>query len=386
MDGPINILVLEDVEADFRLLQRHLRRKDFDTNCVLVDSLAHLVPQLDLPWDVVLSDYTMPGMDFLDMLRLLRQRWPEIPVILVSGSVGEERAVDLLHQGVTDFVLKDNLTRLGPAIQRAISETTERQARRQAEQALRDAEAVTQEAQRRHTEALQAAVDRLTEINTELERLTVVAAHDLREPLRGIISFAQMLEKRCQSKLDAAELEYVRFVVDGACRMNEMIGGLLKYSHVTATAEDIHVFSAATALDMALENIAPMARECGAIISASPLPQVKAMEVLLVQVFQNLLVNSLKFRHPDRPPRIEITVNAAGDYWRFSVADNGIGFDPAEQDVFELFRQLAPHQYRRGVGTGLAICKRILRKLSGDIWVQSQPGQGSTFSFTIPAG
>lgn len=382
---PLKILVLEDAPADFLLLRRHLERNGVEAHCRCVATTTELSYTFTEDWDLVLSDFSMPGMDFVATLNTLRSRWPEIPVILVSGSVGEERAVDLLRQGVTDFVLKDRLSRLVPAVRRAVDEAAERQARRVAERELQRKEEAARLDQQRHTEALQAAVERLTEMNVELERLAVIAAHDLREPLRGIISFAQLLEKRCISKLDDAEREYIRYVVDNANRMNDLIGGLLTYSRVTATVEDIHPVSAATACAVALDNLGDAIADSGATIAVDPLPEVKAQDVALVQVFQNLIGNALKFRHPQRPPLIEVTVRAQNGEWLFSVNDNGIGFDPSEQDVFELFRQLSPHQYRRGVGTGLAVCKRIVQKLSGRIWVEAVPGQGASFHFTIPA-
>jgi len=382
---PLKILVLEDSPADFLLLRRHLERNGVEAHCRCVATTAELGHTFTENWDLALSDFSMPGMDFVATLHTLRARWPEIPVILVSGSVGEERAVDLLRQGVTDFVLKDHLSRLVPAIRRAIDEAAERQARRAAEAELRRKEDVARVEQQHHTEALQAAIERLTEMNVELERLAVIAAHDLREPLRGVISFAQLLEKRCSAKLDDSEREYIRYVVANANRMNDLIGGLLTYSRATATAEDIRPVSAATACSVALDNLGTAIIDSGAIISVDPLPTVKAQDVLLVQVFQNLIGNALKFRHPHRPPLIEVTVRAQNGDWLFSVTDNGIGFDPSEQDVFELFRQLTPHQHRRGVGAGLAVCKRIVQKLSGHIWVEAVPSQGASFHFTIPA-
>ncbi|MBI2240919.1 MAG: response regulator [Magnetospirillum gryphiswaldense] len=381
---PLKILVLEDSPADFLLLRRHLERNGVEAHCRCVATTAELGHTFTEDWDLALSDFSMPGMDFVATLNTLRACWPEIPVILVSGSVGEERAVDLLRQGVTDFVLKDNLSRLVPAIRRAIDEAAERQARRAVEAELHRKEGIAQAEQQRHTEALQAAVDRLTEMNVELERLAVIAAHDLREPLRGIISFAQLLEKHCIAKLDDTEREYIRYVVDNANRMNDLIGGLLAYSRVTATTADLHPVSAAAACTVALDNLGSTIADSNATISVDPLPQVRAQDVQLVQVFQNLIGNALKFRHPQRPPLIQVTVRRLNGDWLFTVADNGIGFDPSEQDVFELFRQLAPHQHRRGVGTGLAVCKRILQKLCGRIWVEAVPGQGASFHFTLP--
>lgn len=384
-DSLLRILVLEDEPADYMLLERHMIKHKLAFTCHHVSNRAQLEPAFAEDWDVMLSDYNVPGLDFLQTLRQVRARWPDLPVILVSGSVGEERAIDLLHEGVTDFVLKDNLARMVPAIRRALDEVTERRARRAAEAELRRNEQMALAEQKLHAETLQAAVDHLMVMNTELERFAVIAAHDLREPLRSIISFAQMLERRCSTKLDATEHDYIRFLVDGANRMNDLIAGLLSYSRATATSETTRMVSTQDAMDMALENLAVAIIESGATITQSDLPQVQGMTVMLVQLFQNLIANALKFRASERPLCIRVAAERRDGDWHFTVSDNGIGFDPNEQDVFELFLQLGPREHRTGAGVGLAICKRVVQKLGGTIWAESTPGIGSVFHFILPA-
>ncbi len=634
---PLNILVLEDSEADFLLLRRHLARHGLAARLTRVETEAEIDAALRGRFELMVSDYNVPGVDFLGTLHRVRMRCPDMPIILVSGNVGDERAVDLLHEGVTDFVLKENLIRLVPAIRRALEEAAEKEARRAAESAVRQqqeriraseerlqlaldatndglwdwdmirdlaylspqyyrmsgyepgevtpnaaffrrlvhpddhgpvlaainahwrgdsessrieyrmvtkggdvrwvvgrgrvvardpegrplrmvgtitditdrklAELALQESEakfrllaenaadcifwvgpdyrlryispacqqvlgrpadafqanpallgtvihpddreayRRHlapehvghdhemefrvvlpdgglhwiahrcwpvrtadgrdlgrqgvnrditaakrdlaerlrnAEALQEAVARLTVMNTELERFAMVAAHDLREPARSVTSFAQMLERRCAAKLDDDERQYLQYLVGGARRIYDLIGGLLDYSRVPANAAPPHPTSADLACAMALDNLAGLVGEAGAEIVRDPLPVVEADEVLLMQVFQNLIGNALKFRDPDRRARVEIRAEREGGFWRFAVSDNGMGFDADGQDVFELFRQLQPGRHA-GIGAGLAICKRIVQRLGGTIWADSRPGRGSTFQFTVPA-
>ena len=232
---------------------------------------------------------------------------------------------------------------------------------------------------------LRAAVDKLTVMNTELERFAFVAAHDLREPVRSVSNFATLLQKRCYDKLDDTEREHLHFLKTGAKRIYDMIGGLLTYSRIPSIAGVLHPVSATITCTAALENLTVLAEECGAEVTIGPLPQVMADEVLLVQLFQNLIGNAIKFRHSERPSRVEVEAHQDQDMWRFTVTDNGIGFDAGTSDPFELFRQFSPRGQRVGGGVGLAICKRIVQQLGGRIWAESIPGSGSTFGFSLPA-
>jgi len=233
---------------------------------------------------------------------------------------------------------------------------------------------------------LQGVVDRLTVMNTELDRFAFVAAHDLREPLRSVINFSQVLGRQCGDRLGPEEQRSLRHIIDGAKRMYDLVGGLLEYSRVSANMGLPRRGSSACACAMAIENLAAIIEETDAVVTvAEDLPEIGIDEPPLVRVFQNLIGNALKFRHPDRRPQVAVTARLECQAAVFSITDNGIGFEPGEQDVFELFRQLHRHEGFGGAGVGLAISKRIIQGLGGRIWVESEHGQGSTFTFTLPA-
>lgn len=235
----------------------------------------------------------------------------------------------------------------------------------------------------RNANLLQRTVDRLTVANAELERIAVVAAHDLREPARAVSMYAQMLERHSGAALDEDGREFLHYLVLGAQRIYALIGGLLDYSNVPASTGELGRIASAKACDDALAELGAEIAAAGAEIVVGPLPEVIGDETQLRQVFHHLFDNAVKYRNPQRPLRVEVAAERRGALWRFTITDNGMGFDAGTQDVFELFRQLNPRS--TGIGAGLAICKRILLRLGGDIRVQSQPGRGSTFTFTLPA-
>ncbi|MGE5504440.1 MAG: ATP-binding protein [Actinomycetota bacterium] len=233
---------------------------------------------------------------------------------------------------------------------------------------------------------LRQAVDSLTAANTELERFAYVASHDLQEPLRTVVSFAQLLERRFRDQLGPEGQEYIQFLVGASTRMHWLINDLLAYSRIGVTDRPFGPVRARAACDAALENLQDSIGASGATVEVGDLPVVLGDEVQLMQVFQNLIGNALKFHAPGHAPRVTVRADRDPDgAWRFAVTDDGIGFDPSEQDVFEIFRRLHPAHEYPGSGVGLTVCKRIVQRHNGRIWVESAPGAGSTFSFTLPA-
>ncbi|WP_121743241.1 ATP-binding protein [Natronorubrum halophilum] len=220
--------------------------------------------------------------------------------------------------------------------------------------------------------------------NERLEQFAYVASHDLQEPLRMIISYLNLLEDRYSDELDDEAHEFIEYAVDGSERMQEMIRGLLAYSRLDTDAEPLGPTAAEAVVDDVLENLKLQIEEADADITVGELPTVEADDNQLKQVFQNLVSNAIKYRG-DEKPRIEISASRNDGMCRFRVADNGIGMDPAYTDqIFEVFNRLHNTQEYSGTGIGLALCKRIVERHGGEIWVESEPGEGSTFSFTIP--
>jgi len=223
--------------------------------------------------------------------------------------------------------------------------------------------------------------------NRDLQHFAYVASHDLQEPLRMVRGFMELLARRYQGKLGPDADEYIRYAVDGASRMQNLIKGLLAYSRVGTQGKRLAPIDAAAALRQALENLQVVIEETGAEITCEALPWVVGDDVQLAQLFQNLISNAIKFRSK-RPPRIQIAAaeeEGREGFWRFSVKDNGIGFDPRHADrIFQMFQRLHGQGEYEGTGIGLALCKRIVERHGGRIWVESEPGKGSTFYFTLP--
>ncbi len=229
---------------------------------------------------------------------------------------------------------------------------------------------------------LEESVAELGRSNAELQQFAYVASHDLQEPLRMVSSYTQLLAKRYAGKLDSDADEFIAFAVDGAMRMQRLIQDLLAYSRVSTGGRQFKPTSAETALGYALDNLRYVMKESGAVVTHDPLPTVMGDEKQLEQLFQNLLSNAIKFRGHE-PPRIHVSARTDAN-WLFSIRDNGIGLDPQYADrIFVIFQRLHNRQEYPGTGIGLAICKKIVERHGGRIWVESEPGKGATFYFTI---
>jgi PAS domain S-box-containing protein len=234
-------------------------------------------------------------------------------------------------------------------------------------------------------EALAKRTKELDRSNKELEQFAYAASHDLQEPLRTMASFAQLLQRRYQGKLDASGDDFIHFIVDGAARMQGLIQDLLAYSRVGSRGKDFVPTDCTAVFDQAVANLRAAIVESAAVVTHDSLPTVQGDGVQLIQVFQNLVGNSIKFR--DSPsPRIHVTAEQRSSEWVFSVKDNGIGIDPEyAHRIFEVFQRLHTHTEYPGSGIGLAIAKKIVERHGGQIGVDSQPHQGATFFFTLPA-
>lgn len=238
-------------------------------------------------------------------------------------------------------------------------------------------------------EALAEKAKELARSNEELEQFAYVASHDLQEPLRMVASYTQLLARRYGEKLDTDAHEFIRFAVDGANRMQQLITDLLSYSRVGTRGKEFRWVDCSSVLGQALANLQEKIESTGAIVTNGDLPTVMADGTQLIQLFQNLLSNALKF-HGQSSPRVHISVTEQESadpqkkLWLFAVRDNGIGLDPQYADrIFVIFQRLHSHAEYPGTGIGLAICKKIVERHGGRIWVESHPGQGATFCFTL---
>ncbi len=238
--------------------------------------------------------------------------------------------------------------------------------------------------QKRAQQELARKVEELARSNAELEQFAYVASHDLQEPLRMVASFTQLLAHRYKGKLDADADEFIGFAVDGATRMQQLIQDLLSYSRLTTKGKALNLTPAEVACNSAVENLQASIKESNAQVSVGSLPGIFADATQLTQLFQNLIGNAIKYRN-ERRPEIRVAARPNGNEWTFSVQDNGIGIEPQYSErIFQMFQRLHTRAEYSGTGIGLAVCRKIVERHGGKIWVESKPGHGSTFLFTIP--
>lgn len=238
---------------------------------------------------------------------------------------------------------------------------------------------------RRAYEALREQAAELARSNEELEQFAYVASHDLQEPLRSVTNFVQLLASRYRGRLDADADDFIRFTVEGTTRMARLIDDLLEFSRAGRADKPMEPTDCREIVARVQSNLAVAIKESGAIVRHDGLPTVRGNPTQLTQLFQNLIGNAVKFRGAD-PPQILLFAERRGDEWLFSVSDNGIGISPEYAErVFEIFQRLHGRQAYSGTGMGLAICKRIVTRHGGRIWVEPRTGCGSIFRFTLPA-
>ncbi len=238
---------------------------------------------------------------------------------------------------------------------------------------------------KRTEEELMNAMEKIQKSNHDLEQFAYVASHDLQEPLRMISSFLQLLQRRYEGQLDSNADEFIGYAVDGAQRMQNLINDLLEFSRVTTKGKKFEIVNMEEPLENALTNLKIAIEENNAvIIPNNSLPAISGDYSQMTQLFQNLIGNAIKYRSSE-PPQIHISATKEVDNWLFSIKDNGLGIDPKYADnVFKIFRRLHSNSEYEGTGVGLAITKRIIERHNGQIWVESEPGNGSTFYFTLP--
>jgi signal transduction histidine kinase/DNA-binding response OmpR family regulator len=483
------VLVLEDSRSDFELARRELVKaglRDIEwarDRGSFIEALERAEPS------IALLDHSLPDFDGISAMRLLRERFPDVPSIIVSGAIGEEIAIETMRAGATDYVLKDNIERLVPVTRRALHEAEQLRARKEVERELlesrkryellfssinegismheliHDADGVPVDYRTininpayermidkprgdvigvtasamfgrplhldRYVKVMETgesvsfedteirpgkvllisafpfepmrfatlAVDityrkeletqleerarELARSNEELQQFAYVASHDLQEPLRMVTGYMTLLQKRCDGQLDDQAKEYVRFAAEGAARARDLVKDLLEYSRVGSLQRPMSEANMEHLCDLACINLREQIREEGAAIERGPLPNLVVDEVQMVALLQNLISNAIKFHGPS-PPRVDISCREDGGEWVFCVKDNGIGIEPSYQErIFQIFQRLHGVGEYSGTGIGLAICKRIVERHGGRIWVESSPGEGSSFFFTV---
>ncbi len=367
------ILVADD-NADMRDYLTRLLRDHYTVIAARDGAEALLIAASDSP-DLILSDVMMPGITGFELVTALRKsaETSTIPVILLSARAGEESRVEGLTGGADDYLIKPFTAReLFARIGAHLSMRDKRQA---AEAALRESQ-----------QTLRHSNEELRRANADLEQFAYSASHDLQEPLRQVSVYSELLEKRFADKLDGKGLEYLRFCVEGARRMEMLIGDLLAYTQAAKSADAVPLLLDSNKILAEVEkNLATAIAESGATISASSLPLLRGNPVPLTHLFQNLISNALKYRS-EQPPRVEVSAIREGKGWLFSIRDNGIGIpEEFHEQIFGIFKRLHNKKTYPGTGIGLAICQKVVERYGGRIWVESAAGKGATFFFTLPA-
>jgi PAS domain S-box-containing protein len=237
----------------------------------------------------------------------------------------------------------------------------------------------------KHDEARERKSVELKRSNDELQQFAYIAAHDLQEPLRMVASYTQLLAKRYKGRLDSDADDFIAYAVDGAHRMQLLIGDLLAYCRVGTKGKELRETSSETALEQALLNLQGAIQESGGVVTHDPLPTVVADGAQLVQLFQNVVGNAIKY-HSAELPRVHVSAKKnGGNEWIFSMRDNGLGIDPKYfEKIFVMFQRLHGREEFSGTGIGLTVCKKIAERHGGRMWVESEPGKGSTFYFALP--
>lgn len=401
MAEPLRILILEDNPTDAELIQFELQEAGFTFSVKMAATEAEFVRELqDSPPDIILSDYDLPRYDGASALAEARRRCPGTPFILVTGAVSEDRAIEILTQGAKDYVLKNRLQqRLVPAVRRALAEAEEQKARRKAEAELREAHRILEKrvkirtaeletemvARKRMEAALEERTRQLESVNRELENFCFHVSHDLHAPLRAIDGYSRMILKNEEIQFNEDARNKFRLIRSNTEKMTQLIDALLNFSRLGKANPSI------TSLDMEgifLDVWKELQRDHpdrAMKLEIGPLPGCMGDRSLMTRVCGNILNNAVKFTKLREAALIEVGGYPKENECIYYVRDNGVGFDMAFQDkLFSVFQRLHGEEYD-GTGIGLALVKRIVNRLNGQIWAEAKINEGATFYFSLPS-
>jgi signal transduction histidine kinase len=371
----LRVLVLAPWGRDARVICEVLQRAGMGVECCATVADLGQELQAGAGASVITTEaLSVAGIQSLEQIVDRQPAWSAFPFLLLTG--GGASSQRSLRQFALLARLR-NLTLLERPLRKVTLVSAVQAALRQRQRQYEIRDYLTE---RRHREV------QLQQANEELRQFAYVTSHDLQEPLRAVTTYVELLAQRLHGQLTAETQALMGYAVEGAQRMHTMIVDLLAYSRVERQDVEGTATDGEAALEQAVRDLRLPLAESEAVVTHDPLPTVVTVPGQLKQVIENLLSNAVKFRGP-APPRIHLAARRQGPEWVFSVRDNGIGLDPKyAQRIFEMFQRLHTRREYPGTGIGLAICKKIVERHGGRIWVESAPGQGATFYFTLPAG
>lgn len=372
---PIRALLVEDNPGDVRLMREMLA--DADGGGCELRVAERLAPALQAlaagSIDIVLLDLNLPDSGGLETFAAVHDGAPRTPVVVLTALADDALALETVRLGAQDYLVKGSID--GQVLIRAMRYAIERQ---RAEEALQRLNAELEERVRRRTAELEAA-------NRDLEAFSFSVSHDLRAPLRAISNFAQIIAEDYAASLDERGRHYVDNIVLAGNRMDQLIRDLLAYSRLGRSAIKLAPVPLREVVESAARSLEPRIRELAASLEIHPdLPLVEGDPTLLSQVFTNLLDNALTYRQADKPPAVAVGWRRESDHCIATVADKGIGIAAEHHErIFEVFQRLHSQDRYPGTGIGLAIVKRSVELMGGRLWVESEPGRGSTFFLSL---
>jgi signal transduction histidine kinase len=373
----IKILLVDDRKEDLLSLEVILANANyqFDKATSGREALRILLREYD--YALILIDVQMPLLDGFETAELIREseKLKHIPIIFLTANNDRPNNIFKGYQaGAVDFMIKP----LVPEIIKAKVAVFAELYKKSNELLIQKQNLLIL------NKELEQRSEELARSNMDLEKFAYVASHDMQEPLRTIISYIELIQRKFNGSIDKDMEKYMEYVVGAGYRMRELITGLLEYSRADKEEKSFVPVSCNEVLKVVIENMHGSIEESKASIQYDPLPEIKASYMQMIQLFQNLISNAIKFKNGNTP-QVRISYKKIEGYHLFSVGDNGIGIETEYKDkIFEIFKRLHPIGEYMGVGIGLAICKKIVEKHKGKIWVDSVPDKGSTFYFTIP--
>jgi len=368
-NASVTVLNVEDDEAVRYAKSRILQHAGFTVREASTGAEALQIAE-ETPPDIMLLDVKLPDINGFEVCRRIKANPVTKSILVVQASavfVEKDDKVRGLEGGADGYLS-------GPVQPDELIATIRSLVRlQQAEEKLQKA-----------NEELTRQAEELRRSNDDLQQFAYVVSHDLQEPLRMVATYVQLLANRYRGKLDADADEFINYTSEGVTRMQALIFDLLSYARIQAQEQSLIPTNCEEVLTKVLEVLRPTTAQTGAVITHDALPTVLADATQLGQVLQNLLSNALKF-HGSQPPRIHISAKPDGAEWIFAVQDQGIGLEPQfAKRIFVIFQRLHTRKEYPGTGIGLSICKKIIERHNGRIWVESEPGKGATFFFTLP--